>query len=167
MVTRTDLLPHEEYLKSLPRKRSAVGAVILHDGKLLVVKPNYKDCWLLPGGTIDEMEAPYAAMQRELQEELGITPPIGRLLVVDYRQEENVQSSAAEVLHFLFAVTLDAPMFAAIKLQAEELDELRLIEPTQADQFLSPHGARRVQLALAALHNQTHTAYAENGKLIV
>ena len=58
-------------------------AVILHDEKLLVVKNvGVLDYYALPGGHIDHGEGPKECMSRELVEELGIAPQIGRLIFV-------------------------------------------------------------------------------------
>ena len=55
-------LSHEElvaFITSLPTRRLAAGALIRNEeGELLVVKPNYKDGWILPGGTVESGEAP-------------------------------------------------------------------------------------------------------------
>jgi 8-oxo-dGTP pyrophosphatase MutT (NUDIX family) len=48
------------------------------------VKPVYKDGWDLPGGYVMPGESPRAACAREVREELGIEPPIGDALVVDW-----------------------------------------------------------------------------------
>jgi len=53
-------LSHEElvaFIASLPTRRLAAGALIRNEeGELLVVKPNYKDGWILPGGTVESGE---------------------------------------------------------------------------------------------------------------
>ena len=49
------------FVASLPRRRLAAGALITDpDGSVLVAKPNYKDGWTLPGGTVEAGEAPGA-----------------------------------------------------------------------------------------------------------
>ncbi|MBO9706159.1 MAG: NUDIX hydrolase, partial [Arthrobacter sp.] len=58
-----------EYFRTLPRRRVAAGLVIRDDeGRVLAVEPNYKEGWLLPGGTVDAGEAPRAAARREGRE---------------------------------------------------------------------------------------------------
>lgn len=60
------------------------------DGKLLCVrlKPYFKkpdrdyDFWCLPGGGVDDNEPVVEAFKREMVEELGIEPKVGRLLYV-------------------------------------------------------------------------------------
>src|SRR6266511_641762 len=67
------------------RKRVAAD-VIIRDGagRLLLVDPTYKPDWDLPGGMAEANEPPRQAACRELQEELGLELPIGRLLCVDW-----------------------------------------------------------------------------------
>lgn len=54
------LMPDKEYFASLPRKRMGVGILFFYQNKLLILKPNYKPFWLLPGGVIDANESPLA-----------------------------------------------------------------------------------------------------------
>jgi 8-oxo-dGTP diphosphatase len=65
--------------------RMAAG-VLFRDqrGRVLLVKPSYKAGWEIPGGYVEPGESPKQAASREVREELGIDPPIGRLLVVDW-----------------------------------------------------------------------------------
>jgi len=69
--------------------RVAAG-VLFRDaqGRVLLVKPTYKDGWDIPGGYVEPGESPKQAARREVLEELGIEPPIGRLLVVDWAPPE-------------------------------------------------------------------------------
>lgn len=60
------------------------------DGKLLCLKlkpypgaaHSEKDFWCLPGGGVDEAEPLVEAFKREMVEELGVEPKVGRLLYV-------------------------------------------------------------------------------------
>ena len=49
------------------KKVMAAAALIQNDlGALLIVKPNYRDGWLLPGGMVELNESPKRACQREI-----------------------------------------------------------------------------------------------------
>ncbi|MFE2306801.1 NUDIX domain-containing protein, partial [Streptomyces sp. NPDC059411] len=84
-MTTTD--DYATYIASLPRVLAG-AAVLYRDaaGRVLLVEPNYREGWALPGGTIesDEGESPRAAARRESAEEIGLDLPLGRLLAVDW-----------------------------------------------------------------------------------
>lgn len=67
------------------RKRVAAD-VLLRDssGRVLLVNPNYKPDWDLPGGMAEANEPPEDTVRRELREELGLRVTVCRLLVVDW-----------------------------------------------------------------------------------
>ncbi|WP_431924251.1 NUDIX domain-containing protein [Amycolatopsis tucumanensis] len=95
-----DLLPFDEYVAALPRKRMAAGVLFRDDaGRVLLVEPSYKPYWDLPGGTVDAEESPWAAATREVREELGIERPRGDLLVIDHRKSGD---RLPEGLYFVF-----------------------------------------------------------------
>ena len=55
--------------------KGSVTAVIIRDGKLLLLKRNeepFKGMWDLPGGYMEENELPEETLRRELKEELGV-----------------------------------------------------------------------------------------------
>jgi 8-oxo-dGTP diphosphatase len=55
--------------------RVAVGAVVIHDRRVLLVKrrqPPAKDTWAIPGGSVLLGETLQAAAQREIMEETGL-----------------------------------------------------------------------------------------------
>lgn len=54
-------------------------SLIIHDGKLLVVKHTGADYYCLPGGKLDPGETIDACVAREIFEELGIKPIIGQI----------------------------------------------------------------------------------------
>ncbi|PCI24116.1 hypothetical protein COB57_05995 [Candidatus Peregrinibacteria bacterium] len=60
----------------------AVRAIIIHEKKALLVQHHGRDFFALPGGKIEEGENLQAALVREIEEELGVTPEIGKMLYV-------------------------------------------------------------------------------------
>ncbi len=65
-----------------------VAGVIEHDGRILVAQRRSRDLiapdqWEFPGGKLNFGESPEFALQRELQEELGIGIQILTLLRID------------------------------------------------------------------------------------
>jgi 8-oxo-dGTP pyrophosphatase MutT (NUDIX family) len=67
------------------RKRVAVDVLIRDTSqRILLVNPNYKDHWDIPGGMAEANEPPLTAAKRELKEELGLPVDIGRLLVINW-----------------------------------------------------------------------------------
>src|SRR6202042_1722416 len=67
--------PAEEaaWYAQLPTMFGAAGALFTDDaGRVLLVKPNYRDHWSLPGGILEEGEPPHEACRREVLEELGL-----------------------------------------------------------------------------------------------
>ncbi len=61
----------------------ATRGVIIHEGKLLVVKHKAdRSFWCLPGGRMEAGETLEKAMERELIEETGVRPEVGKLLFI-------------------------------------------------------------------------------------
>src|ERR1035441_8047479 len=61
------LLPPDQYIASLARKRMAAGSLFRdEDGRVLLVDPTYKPTWDLPGGVVEKEESPHAACRREV-----------------------------------------------------------------------------------------------------
>lgn len=98
------------------------------DGRLLVVKANYKPYWTVPGGVIDEGETPKQAAVREVFEEVGIRLD-GReltfVLVAD-RISKHLQT-----YQFLFKATLSEAAKKQIVLQPTEIDDYAFITKAQ------------------------------------
>jgi 8-oxo-dGTP diphosphatase len=128
----------------------AAGALIRdHDGRVLCVKPNYRDYWTLPGGICELGEAPHLGCAREVTEEVGLVLPIGKLLTVDWQKAlPEYGPSARPTMYFIF----DGGVLAAgtdIVLQQEELDDYRFEPPDGLANLLAPPGLRRARAALA------------------
>jgi 8-oxo-dGTP pyrophosphatase MutT (NUDIX family) len=98
--------------------------------RVLLVDPTYKDHWNLPGGGVDTGETPFQACVREVREELGLTPPIGRLLVTAWTPAK---------LYFVFdGGVLPADQRAAITLNPGELAGHAFVTAEQARPMLPP-----------------------------
>jgi 8-oxo-dGTP diphosphatase len=147
-VTASDFIDHDTWFAQLPGVVVAAGALITDPaGRILLVKPNYRDHWNLPGGICEHGEPPHEGCAREVAEELGLPLPAGALLAIDWSQPYGPQQRP--IMHFVF----DGGTLAdggAIVLQAEELDEFRFTEPELTGDYLAPFGVRRVRAALAA-----------------
>ena len=67
-----------------------VAAVMVRDGKLLVMQDPESPYWYLPGGRVHLHERAEDALMREMEEELGISPKIVRplWLVQNFYQED-------------------------------------------------------------------------------
>jgi 8-oxo-dGTP diphosphatase len=138
----------ESWFDGLPGVVLAAGALITDPvGRLLLVKPNYRDYWTLPGGICEHGEPPHAGCAREVAEELGLALPVGALLAIDWLQPYGEQ--ARPTMHFVFdgGTVLGGDQ---IVLQAEELDEFGFFAPAEIGAYLAPFGVPRVEAALAA-----------------
>ncbi len=61
--------------KSIAAPRAAVGAVVIEEGRVLLVKRKYspkKGKWAIPGGAVNLGESLQAAAEREIKEETGL-----------------------------------------------------------------------------------------------
>jgi len=145
---RTDLVEPEQWYAQLPTTYAATGALITDPvGNVLLVKPNYRDHWALPGGIVDHNEPPEAACAREISEELGISLPAGRLLIIDWAPA--YARRPRPITYFLFDGGVIDPE-TSIRLQYAELDEYAFADPGRIGVHLDPHTAARIPAALAA-----------------
>lgn len=127
----------------------AAAALFVTDesGRVLLVKPTYRDHWAIPGGYVDQHETPHTAARRELREELGLTLTVGDLLVVDWASPAGPRPRA--LVNFIF----DGGRLTdehRIDVDHDELDTFAFHDPEQCRQLLPPRVAPRVEAALAA-----------------
>ena len=59
-----------------------VRGVIIYEDKLLIVKHKQSEFMALPGGHLEYGEDVITCLKRELVEELGVVPEVGRLLYI-------------------------------------------------------------------------------------
>ncbi|ALC19650.1 NUDIX domain-containing protein [Streptomyces pristinaespiralis] len=152
------------YIASLPRVLAG-AAMLLRDGegRLLIVEPNYREGWALPGGTIesDLGETPRQAARRETLEEIGLDVEPGALLAVDWVPGEGRPPITAYVYD---GGVLSEDRLKAIRLQEEELISWRLVARKDIPRYLLNSLGHRVLAALDALEAGTGTVELENGR---
>jgi 8-oxo-dGTP diphosphatase len=148
--------------RTQPRKRVSVDVLFRDEaGRILLVDPQYKPDWDLPGGMAEANEALLDAARREVAEELGIDYAGGRLLVVDWVAPHGPWDDS---LAFIFdGGILPEPDRARIRLLDGELNEYRFVPLDQVGQLLRPYVEARVREALAAADDGA-VRYLQNGR---
>ncbi|MEV6345028.1 NUDIX hydrolase [Actinoplanes sp. NPDC051851] len=140
--------------------RVAAGALFFDDaGRVLVVKPSYKDGWDIPGGYVEPGESPRTACVREIREELGLSTAVGSHLVVDWAP---APGEGDKVLFIFDAGVLPESERDQIKFRDGELTEWRFIADDDLDELMPARLARRIRTALAA-QRRGIPVYAEHG----
>ena len=161
------LLPHPVPPRGRLKLAGAGALFRDHDGRVLLVNPTYKPPWEIPGGIVDEGESPRAGCARELEEELGWTGEVGRLLVVDWLPDLGRPGGARRGDRILFVFdggVVDADAFLAdVRLPPDELSEARFVDlESDGADYLGPGMVRRVLEAKAHALTGT-TGYLEFG----
>jgi 8-oxo-dGTP diphosphatase len=129
------------------------AAALIGDGVggVLIVKPNYRDHWSLPGGICEFGEAPRAGCTREVTEELGIDADIGALLAIDWQPAQEIYGPTARpAVFFIFDGGIRESL-SGIRLQQDELDDCRFARPDDLENLLPSVSLPRIAAALAAL----------------
>lgn len=126
-----------------------VRAVIPHDGKFLFVQHKFNPTfWALAGGGLEDGETLQQGIERELIEELGVKPMLGRLLYV----QQLFSGAEGESMEFFFEV-MNGVDYQQIDLQstshgAIELSRVDFIDPSQ--EYILPEFLSSLRVDLAA-----------------
>ena len=115
-------------------RRINVRGIIVYEDKLLCVRlTNYReekapDYWCVPGGGLDINESILTALNRELIEELGVKPKIGKLLYI-----HQYKDSKCEQLELFFHIEnpedyLDIDLKKATH-GIDEIEKVEFIDP--------------------------------------
>ncbi len=143
----------------LPKKRNIAQGLLRHPaGDLLLCELTYKSEWDLPGGVVDPGESPATCVEREVQEELGITVTAGRLLAVNWLPPWRGWDDAHLFLFDLGvheAGELDPDLFLR-----REIADVHWCSVEAAAPRVAPYTARMLEVAAQA----EHTAYLENSE---
>ena len=146
----------QKYLASLPRKIMGAGCLFLdREGKILIVKPKYRDTWNLPGGVVEANESPRNACIREVKEEINIEIKPKRLLCIDYT---SIKQKDIESLQFIFlGGVLTSEIISAIEIAADEISHYQFLSPQPALSLMSKTLSRRVAKCLTVKNSDRNT----------
>jgi len=146
------------------RKRVSVDVLLRdHRGRILLVDPQYKPDWDIPGGMVEANEPLTDAARRELREELGLEVQIGNLLCVDWIAPHGPWD---DLLNFIFdGGVLSDTEIANLRLIDGELRTYEFCDDDQAAQRLRPHVWRRASVALEALRTR-RVHYLQDGYVV-
>lgn len=121
-------------------RRINVRGIIRRDGTLFAVRhrrpEGERDFWCTPGGGLEDGESLVDGIRREMMEETGVTPEIGRLLFI---QQFSKTGDAVydEFLEFFFEITntddFDRVDLASTTHGTTELAEFGWVDPRTVD----------------------------------
>jgi len=125
----------------MKERRITVRGIVLKRGKLLAqrLKPGsdgkIKNYWATPGGGLEPGESLYQGLHREMIEETGVEPRIGKLLFIQQYEDE-----IKEFIEFFFHIenpedyhTIDLTKTSHGEI---EIEHVEFIEPSK--QFIMP-----------------------------
>ena len=124
-----------ELYHNIPKK-AVISKVVFKTttNDVLLVKPNYKDGWQLPGGLVDAKEDPLEAAIREVYEEIGLVIDHATLQIVATAHNHTHDSVS---LIYEYMPFIDES--ARITLQEEELSDYQFINPAAAIDLTSDY----------------------------
>ena len=114
----------------LEARRVCVRGLIHKNGKLFGqrLRNSNGDWWCTPGGGVDPMESLHDALTREMFEETGIKPTIGRLVLVQqFATHGKTSHGENEQLEFFFLIE-NADDYRVIDLESTSHGTLEVAE---------------------------------------
>ncbi|MCF6379677.1 NUDIX hydrolase [Nocardioides KLBMP 9356] len=142
----------------LPRKR-AISQMLIRDadGRVLLCQLTYKRDWDLPGGIVEVGESPRTAVQREVEEELGLEVEPGGLLLTDWLPPWGGWDDA--VCLVFDGGTLAPGTLDEVVKQEREIRDVRFCTLEEVDELAADFTARRVRAAVGGAQ-----PYTESGR---
>jgi 8-oxo-dGTP pyrophosphatase MutT (NUDIX family) len=141
----------------LVRRPHTHGAAVAlwHEGKVLLVRTSYRDCYSLPGGFVRRGEPPEQAARREVLEELGIDLS-GQVLRHAWQGTVHYESRLDTV--DIWEVAVDQP--PALHVAGREIVWAGWMDPSAA------LGRRLLPQIAAYLFQRRETAGADEGPVL-
>jgi 8-oxo-dGTP diphosphatase len=126
-----------------PHTRVGVGGVLIRENRALVNRAVYRQRFTIPSGYVDPGENLHAALVREFQEEMGVTPRIGDLVLTRHKVLRPVESD----VYFAFLVeSIDGEPSA----RPPEIAEVREVPILEAVEVAWISELSRIAIRLAA-----------------
>lgn len=119
--------------KPPPAPKVAVGAVVIEEGRVLLVKRKYppkQGKWAIPGGSVNLGESLQAAAEREILEETGLVieakKPIYTFDLIERDSKENI------LFHYV-VVDLFAKYVSGDVQPADDVSDARWFDPDEIE----------------------------------
>ncbi|WP_433358845.1 NUDIX domain-containing protein [Streptosporangium sp. CA-115845] len=145
-------LEPKDWYPTLPTVYLSVVVLLTDDrDRVLMVKPNYRPYWAIPGGIIEPGESPHECGEREVVEEVGLKIQARELLVVDFAPA--LGDRPKPMVNFLFdGGTVTDP--GLIRVESAELDGFGFFTWEEAETKLPANTAARIPAARRARQQQ-------------
>ena len=155
----TDIARDAAPAPPMARPRMAAGLLVRDpQGRILLVRPTYKQGWDIPGGYVEPSESPAQAAAREVVEELGVPLPVGSLLVVDWAPHP----AEGDKLLFVFDGGQLEDVSTLVP-DGSEIAEAAFFPVDDLDGRMPERLSRRLRLAAEQPIGNTIDNYAEHG----
>lgn len=147
--------------QTLPRTRLIAQGLVRDDaGRVLLCELTYKREWDLPGGVVDPHESPADTLARELEEELGLTLPVGPLLAVNWLPPYREWDDA---LLLVFDLGTHPDLLERVRLQRRELRAVHWCAPEDLAAHVAPYVHRHLAHLLDDAGPPAPVPYLEDG----
>jgi ADP-ribose pyrophosphatase len=113
----------------------AVGAIVLKDGRVLLVRrgqPPSEDLWAIPGGRVELGETLQTAAEREIEEETGLIVSAGEPV---YTFDVIVSDEAGRVRFHYVIVDLLAEYVSGTLRPGDDAREARWVSPDELEEL--------------------------------
>lgn len=147
----------------LPRKRGISQMLIRTTGdRVLLCQLTYKKDWDLPGGVVEVGESPMLAVSREVEEELGLQIPAGRLVLTDWLPPWGGWDDA--ICLVFDGGTHEDTIVEQIVRQKREIRSAKFCTIEEVHELCADFTARRIVSALINLSETPGSPYTESGR---
>jgi ADP-ribose pyrophosphatase YjhB (NUDIX family) len=128
----------------VPEPRIRVSAILRWRGRILLCRhvKGGKEAWLLPGGGVQVGESLTDALQRELQEEVGVfseddeLPVEGPVALVDSISPPRGLVPHKHVVHIIFSADMSESSLEQVSSQDAAVRGHRLFDPDELDRVV-------------------------------
>ncbi|HRY62306.1 MAG TPA: NUDIX hydrolase [Candidatus Paceibacterota bacterium] len=160
------ILNKKDYFAQLFKLPLAAGGLFFNNkNEILLLKPTYRDGYLIPGGMVEEQESPLTALKREINEEIGLQIEKGDILCIDYNPKNDSYNFDDSSIQIVFDCgTLNKEQINKITL-SEEHSEFKFRSIEEAVKMCNPKLAKRLPKCIEA-RKLNRCVYLEEGKAV-